>query len=117
MPVGDPTALDLGRRTRLDRVPAGARHLRTVDTPPAPRTHSLACAAAALAAAEWEPDRAWQTPGNVLLFDSAWPGKETDRTDHLRVELAPGRYAVRAAYVEPGPETWVGLVQLRRLTD
>lgn len=68
----------------------------------------------ALDVAEWEPEVQWDVPGPVVLFDAAWPGNESVRTDHLRVSLEPGRYTVRAAYVEPGPEIWVGLVQMRR---
>lgn len=75
----------------------------------------LAGVPTALATADWGPEVHWDVPGPVLLFDSAWPGSATERTDSLRVELAPGRYAVRAANVQPGPETWLGLVQLRPL--
>lgn len=56
-------------------------------------------------------------PGPVFLFDAAWPGAASDRADRVRVALDPGRYAVRAAEVRPGPETWLSLVQLRRLAD
>ena len=75
----------------------------------------LARVPAALATAIWEHEVRWNVPGTVVLFDSAWPGPETERTEHLRVALEPGTYAVRAAQVQPGPETWLGLVQLRRL--
>jgi hypothetical protein len=74
----------------------------------------LSVVPAALADAVWEPEAHWNVPGPVVLFDAAWPGAASENTDHLRVVLEPGRYAVRAARVEPGPETWVGLVQLRR---
>ncbi|MEU0784540.1 immunity 21 family protein [Streptomyces sp. NPDC006173] len=77
----------------------------------------LAVVPAALATAVWDPEVQWNVPGPVVLFDAAWPGPVSERTDHLKVALAPGRYGVRAARVEPGPETWVGLVQLRRLVD
>ncbi|MGW0767501.1 immunity 21 family protein [Streptomyces sp. NPDC002676] len=77
----------------------------------------LAGVPAALASAAWAPEIHWEVPGSVLLFDSAWPGGTADRTEHLRVPLDAGTYAVRAAYAQPGPETWVGLVQLRRLAD
>ena len=75
----------------------------------------LAGVPAALATADWEHEMSWEVPGTVVLFDSAWPGSETDRTDCLRVGLEAGRYAVRADNVQPGPETWLGLVQLRRI--
>ncbi|KUJ54112.1 immunity 21 family protein [Streptomyces sp. NPDC093228] len=68
----------------------------------------------ALRTAQWEPEVQWDVPGDVVLFDAAWPGHESTRTEHLRVALEPGRYTVRAAYVEPGPEIWMGLVQVRR---
>ncbi|MFI7412789.1 immunity 21 family protein [Streptomyces sp. NPDC049627] len=75
----------------------------------------LARVPAALATADWGQEVRWKVPGTVVLFDSAWPGRETERTEHLRVALEPGPYAVRAAHVQPGPETWLALVELRRL--
>lgn len=77
----------------------------------------LARVPAALAIADWGHEVRWKVPGTVVLFDSAWPGRDTGRTEHLRVALEPGAYAVRAAQVQPGPETWLGLVQLRRLPN
>lgn len=67
--------------------------------------------------ARWEPEVCRRVPGPVLLFDADRPGSDCARTDHVRVALDPGRYAVRAAEVRPGPETWLNVVQLRRLTD
>ncbi|MFD7697422.1 immunity 21 family protein [Streptomyces sp. NPDC059374] len=75
----------------------------------------LAGIPSALATADWGREVHWKVPGPVVLFDSAWPGRETERTEHLRVGLTPGAYAVRAAHARPGPETWMILVQLRRL--
>ncbi|GHB27163.1 hypothetical protein GCM10010377_16430 [Streptomyces viridiviolaceus] len=86
----------------------------------APRTPRTSCSAGvpeALRTARWEPEVCWRVPGPVLLFDAARPGSDCARTDHVRVALDPGRYAVRAAEVRPGPETWLNVVQLRRLTD
>lgn len=54
-------------------------------------------------------------PGPVRLFDAAWPGTGLADTDQVRVDLEPGRYAVRAARVQPGPETWLDLIELRLL--
>ncbi|MEU6575730.1 immunity 21 family protein [Streptomyces sp. NPDC046805] len=71
----------------------------------------------ALGTAVWEDEVSWDVPGPVVLFDSAWPGDKTDRTERLHVPLEPGRYAVRAGRAQPGPETWLGLVQLRRLPN
>jgi hypothetical protein len=115
VPVGDTRALVLGDE------PASTTYLPEHDTfvrwcAADSEGELLARVPAALDSAVWEPEVAWDVPGPVVLFDAAWPGKASERTDHLRVALAPGRYAVRAAYVEPGPETWLGLVQLRRLT-
>ncbi|MEV8545651.1 immunity 21 family protein [Streptomyces sp. NPDC051572] len=76
----------------------------------------LAVIPAALAGATWENEVHWDVPGPVVLFDSAWPGRESEGTEHLKVDLEPGRYAVRAGQAQPGPETWLGLVQLRRLS-
>ncbi|WP_037672511.1 immunity 21 family protein [Streptomyces griseus] len=71
----------------------------------------------ALETALWEPEVRWTVPGPVLLFDAAWPGNDSAGTDHVRIALTPGHYAVRAANVQPGPETWLGLVQVRKLAD
>ncbi|WP_330302993.1 MULTISPECIES: immunity 21 family protein [unclassified Streptomyces] len=116
VPVGDTRALVLGDE------PASTSYLPEHGTfvrwcAAESEEELLAGVPAALEAAVWEPEVQWSVPGPVILFDAAWPGTATGRTDHLRVPLEPGRYAVRAAYAEPGPETWLGLVQLRRLTQ
>ncbi|MER5212017.1 immunity 21 family protein [Streptomyces sp. NPDC002838] len=114
LPVGDSAALVLGDE------PASTTYLpdhgifvrwSAADSEAA----LLAEVPTALDSAAWEPEVCWDVPGAVLLFDAAWPGTDSTRTDHVRVALDPGRYAVRAARVQPGPETWLGLVQLRRL--
>lgn len=68
-----------------------------------------------LADAAWGPEQFRDVPGPAFLFESAWPGDELEPENHLRVELEPGRYSVRAAYVEPNPHTSLMLVQLQRL--
>lgn len=70
---------------------------------------------ASLDQAEWEPELPWDVPGPVVLFDAVWSGSECDDEDHVRVALEPGRYAVRAGYVETHPSTSLVLIQLRRL--
>ncbi|MFF1904025.1 Imm21 family immunity protein [Kitasatospora sp. NPDC058218] len=75
----------------------------------------LGSADAALLAAAWEPEVIWQVPGSVVLFDASWTGEECRQEEHLRIDLVAGRYAVRAAYVEPDARTWLTLVRLRRL--
>ncbi|MFE9452950.1 immunity 21 family protein [Streptomyces sp. NPDC006739] len=114
LPVGDSAALVLGDE------PASTSFLPDHGTfvrwsAANSEDELLAGVPAALDAAVWDQEIRWNVPGPVVLFDSAWPGEDADRTEHLRVPLEPGAYAVRAAYARPGPETWVGLVQLRRL--
>ncbi|MFD6920528.1 immunity 21 family protein [Streptomyces sp. NPDC059944] len=116
VPVGDSRALVLGDE------PASTSYLPEHGTfvrwsAAESEDELLAVVPSALATAVWDPEVQWHVPGPVVLFDAAWPGPVSERTDHLKVALAPGRYGVRAARVEPGPETWVGLVQLRRLAD
>ncbi|MEU3986260.1 immunity 21 family protein [Streptomyces sp. NPDC026672] len=116
LPVGDSAALVLGDE------PASTAYLPDHGTfvrwsAANSEAELLAEVPAALVSAVWEREVRWNVPGPVVLFDSAWPGEEADRGGHVRVPLAPGPYAVRAAYARPGPETWLGLVQLRRLTD
>ncbi|MGQ4416936.1 immunity 21 family protein [Streptomyces sp. SAS_269] len=116
LPVGDSAALVLGDE------PAATAYLpdRGVFVRWS-AAHSerelLAHVPAALDTAVWEPEVRWQVPGPVVLFDAARPGGTVDRAGHLRVPLAPGPYAVAAAYAQPGPETWLGLVRLRRLAS
>ncbi|MBC9729592.1 immunity 21 family protein [Streptomyces sp. TRM68367] len=114
LPVGDATALVLGDEPAATAfLPDRGTFVRwsAAET----EAELLASVPAALTVAEWEPEVCWDVPGPVLLFDAAWPGTGAPDTDHVRVALSPGRYAVRAAQVQPGPETWLGLVELRRL--
>ncbi|WEH19541.1 immunity 21 family protein [Streptomyces sp. VNUA24] len=120
LPVGDSRALVLGREpaatTYLPEHAAFVRH-HAADSAPGPRAAgSLADVPAALDAAAWEPEVRWRVPGPVVLFDAARPGGAVRKGDHVRVELTPGRYGVRAARVATGPRTWLGLVRLRPLT-
>ncbi|MFE7900618.1 immunity 21 family protein [Streptomyces sp. NPDC057424] len=114
LPVGDSTALVLGDE------PAATAYLpghgvfvrwRAGDS----EEELLASVESAVDAAHWEPEVYWDVPGAVLLFDAAWPGTDPSGSDQMRVVLEPGRYAVRAATAQPGPETWLGLVRLRLL--
>ncbi|MER6736098.1 immunity 21 family protein [Streptomyces puniciscabiei] len=114
LPVGDSAALVFGDE------PAATSYLPDTATfvrwsAANSETELLAGVPLALDAAVWGSEVHWRVPGPVLLFDSAWPGQAAGRSEHLRVPLEPGTYSVRAAYVQPGPETWLGLVQLRRL--
>ncbi|MFF7312205.1 Imm21 family immunity protein [Streptomyces sp. NPDC008137] len=114
LPVGDCTALVLGDE------PASTAYLPDQGVfvrwcAGDSEGELLASVPDAVARARWEPEVSWQVPGPVLLFDAAWPGGEPVGSDRVRVVLEPGKYAVRAARVRPGPETWLGLVQLRLL--
>ncbi|WP_210586013.1 immunity 21 family protein [Streptomyces sp. GESEQ-35] len=116
LPVGDSAALVLGDE------PASTAFLPAHDTfvrwcAADSEDELLARVPAALATAVWSDEVRWSVPGPVLLFDSAWPGRDSERAGHLRIALDAGAYGVRAAQVQPGPETWLGLVQLRRLAD
>ncbi|MEW2272131.1 hypothetical protein GTY41_22420 [Streptomyces sp. SID685] len=114
LPVGDSAALVLGDEpAATSYLPEHTAFVRwsAADS----ERDLLAGVPAALETAVWEQELRWQVPGPVVLFDSAWPGGEADRQEHLRVPLTAGSYAVRAAYAQPGAETWVGLVQLSRL--
>ncbi|MDH6623286.1 hypothetical protein M2271_001073 [Streptomyces sp. LBL] len=114
LPVGDSAALVLGDEPASAAfLPDRSTFVRwgAADT----EDELLAQVPTALATAVWENEVRWTVPGPVVLFDAAWPGTDSTGTDHVRVVLDPGSYAVRAARVQPGPETWIGLVQLRRL--
>ncbi|MFF8991630.1 immunity 21 family protein [Streptomyces sp. NPDC014983] len=114
LPVGDSAALVLGDEpAATSYLPEHGTFVRwsAADS----ERELLAGVPAALESAVWEQELRWEVPGPVVLFDSAWPGGEADRQEHLRVPLAAGTYGVHAAYAQPGPETWVGLVRLGRL--
>ncbi|MET8451378.1 immunity 21 family protein [Streptomyces sp. NPDC005209] len=114
LPVGNSAALVLGDEpASTSYLPDHAAFVRW--SAANSEEELLAGVPAALDAAAWGDEVRWDVPGPVVLFDSAWPGDESERAEHLRVPLEAGAYAVRAAYARPGPETWVGLVQLRRL--
>ncbi|MDH6697215.1 immunity 21 family protein [Streptomyces griseoviridis] len=116
LPVGDRTALVLGDEPAATAyLPEHGTLVRwyAADT----EAELLAGARDALTTADWTDERHWNVPGPVVLFDSAWPGTATARTDTLRITLAAGHYAVRSATVRPGPEIWAGLVHLRRLDE
>ncbi|MER6383763.1 immunity 21 family protein [Streptomyces sp. NPDC001250] len=114
LPVGDSAALVFGDEpASTSYLPDHATFVRW--SAANSEAELLATVPAALDAAMWGSEVHWRVPGPVLLFDSAWPGQAADRTEHLRVPLEAGTYTVRAAYVQPGPETWVGLVRLTRL--
>jgi hypothetical protein len=115
LPVGDSAALVFGEE------PASTTYLPEHGTfvrwyAAESEEQLLAEVRTALDSAVWGPEMVWTVPGPVLLFDAAWPGKDSLRSDHVWISLEPGRYTVRAARVQPGPETWLGLVQLRPLT-
>ncbi|CAL9635473.1 hypothetical protein SUDANB145_06191 [Streptomyces sp. enrichment culture] len=116
LPVGDAAALVLGDE------PAATAFLPEHGTFVRWRAGDderdlLASVPAALRTAEWGPETVWRVPGPVVLFDAAWPGGACEGTDHVRIPLEPGRYTVRTAHAQPGPETWLGLVRLRPLPD
>ncbi|MEU3098286.1 immunity 21 family protein [Streptomyces sp. NPDC006967] len=114
LPVGDAAALVLGDEPAATAfLPEHGTLVRCVAGDS--EAELLGCVPAALHTARWRSEVHWKVPGTVLLFDAAWPGRHSGATDHVRLTLDPGRYAVRAARVQPGPETWLILVQLRPL--
>ncbi|MFD7770595.1 immunity 21 family protein [Streptomyces sp. NPDC059787] len=114
LPVGDATALVLGDEPAATAfLPEHGTLVRWIAGDS--EEELLASVPAALHTARWQPEVHWKVPGGVVLFDAAWPGTGSTGTDHVSLTLAPGRYAVRAAQVQPGPETWLVLVQLRPL--
>ncbi|MEU1851169.1 immunity 21 family protein [Streptomyces sp. NPDC019990] len=112
LPVGDSTALVLGDEPAATAyLPEQGVFVRWCAGDS--EDELLASVPVAVDEAEWEPEVCWDVPGTVHLFDAAWPGAEPAGDDRVRVVLEPGRYGVRAARVQPGPETWLGLVQIR----
>ncbi|WP_107465543.1 Imm21 family immunity protein [Streptomyces sp. MA5143a] len=106
LPVGDTRALVLGGEPAATAyLPEHGLFVRRYAAGAEARL--LAEVAAALDDAVWEPALEWRVPGPLVLFDAARPGRAATLSGHARVELAPGRYGVSAAYVPTGP--WAGL--------
>ncbi|MEV5574683.1 Imm21 family immunity protein [Spirillospora sp. NPDC052269] len=61
-------------------------------------------------------DLIWDVPGTAVLFDSTLAGDELEPGDHLVVDLAPGRYRVRATYIMDDA-VWMILVQLQPIEE
>jgi HAD superfamily hydrolase (TIGR01549 family) len=66
--------------------------------------------------AGWEDAGTWTTSGPAQLFDSALAGDELEHEHHLTVDVAPGTYQIRTAYVEPDEGTALVLIQLAKQT-
>ncbi|GAA3501502.1 immunity 21 family protein [Streptomyces prasinosporus] len=114
LPVGDSAALVLGDEPAATAfLPEHGTLVRWLAGDS--EAELLASVPAALDTAPWRPEAHWKVPGAVLLFDAARPGPHSTGAGHVRLPLAPGRYAVRAARVRPGPGTRLALVQLRPL--
>ncbi|TDD87016.1 hypothetical protein E1293_08695 [Actinomadura darangshiensis] len=65
----------------------------------------------AVRAFTWDEELAWDVDGPIVLFDSPWAGATPEPGNHLIIDLAPGRYRVRAGYEEAGTN-WMILVDL-----
>lgn len=66
----------------------------------------------AMEIASWEVATYWEVQGPVVLFDSAFSAADVGSTSSLHINLAPGRYVVESAYVEPDDDTWLVLIRL-----
>ncbi|MEU4828542.1 Imm21 family immunity protein [Actinomadura citrea] len=75
-------------------------------------TELVHAAREAVRGVEWEEELDWDVDGAVVLFDSAWPGATPEPGNHLKIDLAPGRYRVRAAHTRDD-RNWMILVHLR----
>ena len=62
----------------------------------------------------WDDELTWDVPGAVVLFDSVHSYAQVTGAgeQHLRIELAPGRHTVQAAYIKTPDEAWLMLIQL-----
>lgn len=124
----DEEAGDYGRACAVEgyagMIDVGGKQALVLGDEPAPTTylpeHSLfvrrlaadseeaarAALGKALEEAKWEESTNWDVSGPVVLFDSAYSAEDLDSTGSLRIDLAPGRYRVESAYVEPDDDTW-----------
>ncbi|MEO3826159.1 Imm21 family immunity protein [Actinomadura sp. B10D3] len=71
----------------------------------------VAAAKRALPSITWDEELVWDVDGPIVLFDSAWPGATPEPGNHLAIDLAPGRYRVRASSRQDD-RNWMILVQL-----
>jgi hypothetical protein len=111
IPVGEAQALVFGDQpSNTTYVPERRAFLRwyAADSEQA----ILAGLDAALVEAEWEAGPAWEVPGPAVLFDSAGRGTDINPRNCLRIDLDPGRYATRSAYLVIDAVTSVVVVEL-----
>lgn len=97
VPVGTQQALVLGDRpARTTYLPAERVFLR--GAPAGPDEELITTARHVLSEIVWDADEdlAWDVRESVVLFDSAWAGPDIEPDNHLRIDLEPGRYRVRA---------------------
>ncbi|MFH8382459.1 Imm21 family immunity protein [Kitasatospora sp. NPDC018058] len=79
---------------------------------------TVAAAPRALQLAEWEEELVWEmTCRATHPFDDHWTTEESAAEGRLRLDLPAGRHPVRAAFVEPDPETTLVLVRLFERAD
>lgn len=110
VPVGDLDGLVLGGPATTAYLPDERLFVRweAADS----EADLLAAAKRRVHDAPWDETLVWDVDGRVVLMDSAWPGSAPEPGNHLTVDLPPGRYRVRAAYVQE-ERTWMALVHLQ----
>ncbi|MET8627379.1 Imm21 family immunity protein [Kitasatospora sp. NPDC004669] len=105
-----------GRRGR--RVPGAPGRRRGAGAGAGSRRGVDATAPRALQLAEWEDELDWEVTGRAAHpFDAHWTAEESAAGGRLRFDLPAGRHLVRAAFVEPAPETTLVLVRLFERAD
>jgi Immunity protein 21 len=67
----------------------------------------------------WGSQPSWEITEPLILFDSvhSYPEVITDREEHIRVDLTPGRYTVEAAYLGVPDTAYLILVRLTPSTQ
>ncbi|MCP2341368.1 Imm21 family immunity protein [Actinomadura rupiterrae] len=118
VPIGDEQALVLGEDPALTTfLPGELLFLRWIAAD-SEAAITGAARRALRAGVRWDEDEdlVWSAPGPVVHFDSALAGAEAEADDHLVVDLAPGRYRVRAAYIADD-DVWMILVRLQPMDE
>lgn len=64
---------------------------------------------------DWCDELFWEVRDNCVLFDSAFPGRDSEISGYLDIEIPEGRYSVSTANVEQD-DLWLSVTRLKQST-
>ncbi len=97
--VGPAKALVLGDQPAITTfLPASDLFVRWIAA--SSEAEVLDVATEAVGSARWDEELTWDIDGPVILFDSVVGHDDLATEEHLRIDIPPGCYTVRAAYIQ-----------------